>query len=165
MSKFGPINDREAEVFSATGLITRIQYEIEKELKRRNLSQKDLAERLGVTPARVNQMLNDNGNMTLRTLGRISHVLELKLEFSTDGRGAKKRVADTTAGGNEVAIGKTQNGFHPHPILIRNSKYHDDSVRRVMAILRHAHTSSKAIDADNENGFARVSEISEKAFA
>jgi len=46
------------------------------------VSQKDLAERLGVSTARVSQYLSAHGrNLTLKTLGRIAHALGEDFEF------------------------------------------------------------------------------------
>lgn len=150
MSGFGPKNEREAEIFSATSLITRVQYEIEKAMKLRGLSQKNLADRLNVTPSRVNQMLNDNGNMTLRTLGRIAHVLALDFRFLQDGKSNRDAARENAV----------------HPILLKQSHYTDNSVRQVMFMLRQRPGLQGLMpDAVNENGLGSFAAFSVKAVA
>lgn len=164
MSRFGPKNDREAEIFAATSLITRVQYEIEKAMKRGGLTQKDLADRLNVTPPRVNQMLNDNGNMTLRTLARIAHVLDLNIRLLT---------AESTIDASQDAS-RSENVKSPvvevdgqvHPILLKRSTYSDDSVRQVMTMLRQTHATHRHMHgANNENRVAHLVSPAEKAVA
>lgn len=57
----------------------RLVYETQKAvralLKERGLSDAELADALEVTPARVSQMMSGSGNLTLRTIARIYHVL------------------------------------------------------------------------------------------
>ena len=150
MSSFGPKNEREVEVFSATSLITRVQYEIEKAMKQQGLSQKDLAARLSVSPSRVNQMLNDNGNMTLRTLARIRHFLGLDLGCLADG------------GDNQY--GARYSGVHP--ILLRQKRHDETSVRQVIMMLKHRPGSQGlAPEAVNENGFRGLVPSAVKAVA
>ncbi len=57
-------------------LVVDVQVAIQQLLVKRGLRQGDLAALLGVSPARVSQMFGDEArNLTLRTLGRIFHVL------------------------------------------------------------------------------------------
>ena len=57
-------------------LVVDVQVAIQQLLQRRGLRQGDLAGLLGVSPARVSQMFGDEArNLTLRSLGRIFHVL------------------------------------------------------------------------------------------
>ena len=57
-------------------LIVEVQTGISRALRERSLKQIDLAERLGVSQARVSQMFGEDAqNLTLRTLAKIYHVL------------------------------------------------------------------------------------------
>jgi transcriptional regulator with XRE-family HTH domain len=59
--------------------VSDIQAAIEAALADRKLSQSDLARLLGVSPARVSQMLGGNGaNLTARTVARVAAVLGLR---------------------------------------------------------------------------------------
>lgn len=50
-------------------------------LEASGVSQRDLAGRLGLSEARVSQILNANNNLTVRTLARIADALGLELEL------------------------------------------------------------------------------------
>ncbi len=80
---FRPKDQSEEKIFAVEELIFDVQYEIQKLLSSRGLTQKNLAERLGCSPARVSQMLNDKGgNMTLETIARALFALEAKCNFA-----------------------------------------------------------------------------------
>ena len=55
------------------------------------LSRADLANRLGRSPAYVSQLLNGSRNMTLRTLADMAHVLNRKVQISSDRMGEWNR--------------------------------------------------------------------------
>ncbi len=52
---------------------------IDAELKKKNISQKDLARRMGKTEAEVSRWLGGTHNFTLRTIAKISEALGVKL--------------------------------------------------------------------------------------
>lgn len=61
------------------GFILDLQLAIETALDRQGLSQADLARLMGVTDARVSQMMSDSGaNLRARTIGRVGAALGLK---------------------------------------------------------------------------------------
>ncbi|MEP0264215.1 helix-turn-helix transcriptional regulator [Dokdonia sp.] len=65
---------KDIEVFvSKYEAITMRIYEI---LKAKNLSQKDLAEKLNKRPSEISKWLNDGHNLTLKTLSKLEAVLE-----------------------------------------------------------------------------------------
>jgi transcriptional regulator with XRE-family HTH domain len=75
-------SEQERENFAAESLAVSIQLAIQRVMMRNGVSQKQLAERLGVSAARVSQILSAHGrNLTLGTLGRIAHALEEDFEF------------------------------------------------------------------------------------
>lgn len=49
-------------------------------LRRRSLTQRQLAACLGVSEARVSQLLNASGNLTVRTLARVAAALGCKVQ-------------------------------------------------------------------------------------
>jgi transcriptional regulator with XRE-family HTH domain len=63
-------------------LIERFVLEVHGTIRRRmksaGITQKELAEKLGVTPARVSRMLNDNRNVTLASMAMIADALGAK---------------------------------------------------------------------------------------
>ena len=80
--KFGPKNRCEEEIFAIEELIFDVQYTIQKLMKRANISQKELAKRLGCSAPRVSQILSDEGaNVTIETLARVLHALGAECDF------------------------------------------------------------------------------------
>jgi predicted transcriptional regulator len=71
------IETREDELVAAEeAAMVDVEYLLHTVLQRKGVSQKELAERLGVSQSRVSQMLSGDSNPTVRTLARIAHVLE-----------------------------------------------------------------------------------------
>jgi transcriptional regulator with XRE-family HTH domain len=102
-----PLNDEERIDMVADGLAVSVQMAVQKAMVRGGLSQKLLAERLGVSTARVSQILSAHGrNLTLKTLGKIAHALGEDFEFVAlhDLRELKSRVRgrEHDAGGSTV---------------------------------------------------------------
>ncbi|RLV01463.1 transcriptional regulator [Streptomyces griseocarneus] len=48
----------------------------------RGMSRKDLAERMGVSPGRVSQILSGDENLTLRSLVAVAEALDVHMEIS-----------------------------------------------------------------------------------
>ncbi|PZU14994.1 MAG: hypothetical protein DI591_11060 [Citromicrobium sp.] len=66
-------------------LILHAQILIKRAMREQKISQKVLAERLGVGPSYVSQMLGDSArNLTLRTIARVMHVLEQRATLIVD---------------------------------------------------------------------------------
>lgn len=77
-----PLDDAERIDLVAESLAVSVQLAVQRAMVRGGVSQKDLAERLGVSSARVSQILSAHGrNLTLKTLGRIAHALGEDFEF------------------------------------------------------------------------------------
>lgn len=77
-----PMDDAERIDIVAESLAVSVQFAVQNAMVRGGVSQKDLADRLGVSTARVSQYLSAHGrNMTLKTLGRIAHALGEDFEF------------------------------------------------------------------------------------
>lgn len=76
------LDDKEREEFAAESLAVSVQIAVQKSMMRNGVSQKELAERLGVSTARISQILSAHGrNLTMRTLGRIAFALQEDFEF------------------------------------------------------------------------------------
>ena len=53
------------------------------EMQRQGLSKKELAERMGITPQRLSNILNTQSNMTLQTLAQFELALGITIEFNS----------------------------------------------------------------------------------
>lgn len=61
-------------------------YQVQKELKTKGITKKAMAERMHTSRSALDRLLDPtNTSITLKTLIKIAHVLERKLEFSLDG--------------------------------------------------------------------------------
>lgn len=79
---FEPQNDAEREIAAIEALSVSVQLAIQKAMMDQGISQKALAERLGISPARVSQILSSHGsNLTIKTLGRIAAALGENFDF------------------------------------------------------------------------------------
>lgn len=75
-------DEKDQAEFAAESLAVSVQLAILKAMAKSCVSQKQLAERLGVSTARVSQILSAHGrNLTLATLGKIAHALQEDFEF------------------------------------------------------------------------------------
>ncbi len=78
----GPQHKGEEETFAIEALVFSVQIALQKAMQKHGVSNKVLAERLGMSPARVSQIFSSNGpNLTLRTIARIQHALGEEFEF------------------------------------------------------------------------------------
>ncbi|MEH6787849.1 MAG: helix-turn-helix transcriptional regulator [Paracoccus sp. (in: a-proteobacteria)] len=75
-------NDAEREEDAIQSLLLSIKISLQRAMQENGVNKKTLSERLGVTPARVSQLLGDNNaNITIKTLGKICHALGEDFEF------------------------------------------------------------------------------------
>ncbi len=66
----------EEEAFAIEDLVFSTQVALQKAMNRKGVSNKELSERLGMSPARVSQVFANSGpNLTLKTIARIAHAL------------------------------------------------------------------------------------------
>lgn len=73
---FGPQSEGEKEIFALESLVFSVQVALQRAMTKQGVSAKELAERLGMTPARVSQIFSDKGpNLTLRTIAKIQAAL------------------------------------------------------------------------------------------
>lgn len=83
----------EREEDTVQALLFSVKIAIQKAMQEGGVSKKNLSEKLGISPARVSQLLSDtNSNMTIKTIGKICHALGEDFEFvrPCDYRGAAK---------------------------------------------------------------------------
>lgn len=79
-----PMNEEERSLDVVEMLVLSIQVALQNAMTRGGVSQKELADRLGVSPARVSQILSESGaNLTVKTIGKIAHALGEEFELVT----------------------------------------------------------------------------------
>lgn len=72
----------EEEAFAIEALVFAVQVSLQKAMNKHGVTNKELAERLGMSPGRVSQILSTKGpNLTLKTIARIQHALGEEFEF------------------------------------------------------------------------------------
>jgi DNA-binding Xre family transcriptional regulator len=111
-SLFGPQSAEEKETFSLEALVVSVQIALHRAMTKHSVSSKELAERLGMSPARVSQIFSDKGpNMTLRTIAKIQAALdeEFELVLKCDLRKNKKN------GGKEESAKVIAHFLHQKP--------------------------------------------------
>jgi DNA-binding Xre family transcriptional regulator len=78
----GPRSDGEAQTFAIEALVFSVQIALQKAMAKHGVTNKELAERLGMTPARVSQIFSTNGpNLTLKTIAKVQHALGEEFEL------------------------------------------------------------------------------------
>lgn len=78
----GPRHVGEEEAFAIEELVFSVQIALQKAMHKHGVTNKELAGRLGMSPARVSQIFSSNGpNLTLKTIARIQHALGEEFEF------------------------------------------------------------------------------------
>lgn len=79
---FGPVGDEEKEVFAIQALIVSIQIALHRAMTKHGVGNKELADRLGISPGRVSQIFSGKGpNLTLKTIAKIQVALDEDFEF------------------------------------------------------------------------------------
>src|SRR5690348_9574734 len=85
MSLFQTAKDKNYErLVAENSFINDVQVAVEAALNAKDMSQAELAKRLGISPARVSQILGGNGaNLEARTIARVAHALGMQamIEF------------------------------------------------------------------------------------
>ena len=115
-------------------LVIDAQFLIQEMLNEVGISQAELARRIGISKARVNQMLRSEGNPTLRTLARVIHAL-----------------------GDEVTLARKSKVTVPAPFPEWRSESLDmlarnDLDRKLIAVMLSSRSiGTRAVKACNEN--------------
>jgi transcriptional regulator with XRE-family HTH domain len=106
------VNSDEGRLLEAEEyLLATVAFVLADAMERSGLTQYQLAERLGVSEARVSQLLNAVGNPTVRTLARVADALNCKVHMRfRELEGAERRklahVAPASSLGSEPTPGK-----------------------------------------------------------
>jgi len=75
-----------AEIQVEEDALTDFQFAIIDAMNAEGLSQTDLAKRMGVSKARISQLLSPEANPTLKLVGRALHALGLRAQYSNPNR-------------------------------------------------------------------------------
>lgn len=89
-------------------LVTRLTNDINWYMRERGVTRADLANRMGVSPGRVSQILGGGENLTLRTLAALSTALDAR--FDVELNALKAEDAYTSRG---TDVGTTPNHRRP----------------------------------------------------
>ena len=97
---FDAKNANEEEIFAIEALVFSAQIALQKAMHDNCVSRKELAERLGWSPARISQILSASAskNLTFKTVAKIAHALGdefgivSKKEIEMDARKVKKLI-------------------------------------------------------------------------
>lgn len=102
---FEPESPEDFEILAIERLAFEAQVRIQQAMREGGVSQKELAERLGCTPARVSQYLHDGGvNITLRTLARIMHALGDECHIAKAKEKPSKKKVDSSKKWSELSV-------------------------------------------------------------
>ena len=76
----------EEEAFAIEALVFSTQVALQKAMNQKGVGNKELSERLGMSPARVSQIFSSNGpNLTLKMIARIAHAIGEDFELISVG--------------------------------------------------------------------------------
>lgn len=76
------VQDEDRLEYTIDALVMSVQFALQKAMHDNCVSQKELASRIGVSPARVSQILSkEDGNVTLKTIGKIADALGEEFEL------------------------------------------------------------------------------------
>lgn len=92
MSEFEPQTDEEREIFAAERFRVDLQHKLQTVMNLRNVNQKELARRMGVSEARISQVFSSKCNATARFIARMFHVLGDEVWIDSKALQAARRV-------------------------------------------------------------------------
>ncbi len=69
------------DVIIAEDALMDFQFAVIKAMREKNISKSELAEKLGISKARMSQMLSSDANPTLKVVGRIIAALDLQTKY------------------------------------------------------------------------------------
>jgi transcriptional regulator with XRE-family HTH domain len=104
----------EEEAFAIEALVFSTQVALQKAMNQKGGGNKELSERLGMSPARVSQIFSANGpNLTLKTIARIAHALGEDFEFIRKEDAKAQALPEETAKGFKCVVLSTQSRLTP----------------------------------------------------
>ena len=84
----------DGEVDTIEALVVSVQAALQRAMTKHGVCNRELAERLGMSPARVSQIFSSNGpNLTLKTVARVAHALNEEFEMVPAEKARKQRLA------------------------------------------------------------------------
>ncbi|WP_193184178.1 helix-turn-helix domain-containing protein [Nisaea sediminum] len=147
---FGPKNDEEKLIFAVEDFKAEIQYEILRAMNAEGLNQKTLSKKMGISAARVSQILDDEANLTTENITKVFYAMGYTPTFSALKQKAaagnartsseSKWQSDVIARGNEPRV---------------KAKSDCDVLERLIATLSQSRTSHKMEMISNDNAAAR----------
>lgn len=78
----------EAEIIAEEDLVIDVQFLLQEMINKHSVSRSELAKKIGITRARLTQLMQPNANPTIRTLARIFNALGERIEIGV--KSAKK---------------------------------------------------------------------------
>lgn len=105
-------DNHDAIIFAEEALVVDVQIFLHNLMEEKGMSRADLAKAMGVSRARVSQMLSDDcRNLTVRLLARATHALGERMEFDCDHFRRKREQKDAeVAGASANVISMWQKG-------------------------------------------------------
>lgn len=95
----------EEEAYAIEALVFSVQVALQKAMNRKGVTNKELAERLGMTPARVSQVFSSRGpNLTLKTIARIANALGEDFELIQPERVKTRELPEGKAKGFKCIV-------------------------------------------------------------
>ena len=79
-----PKNQKEALIFAEEGLRVKIQHSIQKLLNEKGMSHSQLAQKLGISLEKVEEIFSSDCKLTIRRLARVYFVLEADLKIADE---------------------------------------------------------------------------------
>ena len=87
-------------------LVTQLINEINWHMRERGLTRAELAERMGVSPGRVSQILGGGENLTLRTLAALSAALDARLDIKLSAAQGRRHLHEPRPGAGRGGSGR-----------------------------------------------------------
>ena len=94
----GAQTPNQEEAFAIEALVFSVQVSLQKAMNKNGVSNKKLAERLGMSAARVSQIFSTKGpNLTVKTIAKIIHALGEEFEFVSKAEQHRKHMSEQVA--------------------------------------------------------------------
>lgn len=117
-------NASDLEIEAVEGFIVEVQTYLHEVMEAKSISRSELAERMGVSRARISQMFGEKSNITVRMLARIAHHLGEEPVVASETttrmekeREAKRRGRAVTASRNVIGLWKDTSKSNPADVV------------------------------------------------
>lgn len=110
--KFGPKDKFEEEIFAVERLRADLQHVIFTVMQESGINRKALADRLACSQSNISQLLSEDGNPTIETIGRVFYALRDELHISSKHfEAAQRRLTLTGVQSWELWVSEYSNHF------------------------------------------------------